>query len=301
MVIQNHFFPAAMYRNISFSPDGEYVMVTKIKRPFSYLVTFNRFPNESSIYNLNGKLIKTVNDVPLDEVRPKGFMATRTGKRNMSWRGDKAATLVWAEALDNGDPAIELDYRDAIYELNAPFNGSPKLLLKTKQRFAGIEWGNENIAIAYDYWRNTRNIKTYLFNPSDASEEPKIISDRSYQDVYSDPGNYVSSKNEFGRNTLEINGEKLYLMGAGYTKEGQFPFIDEYNAKTNSKKRIYQSEYTDKLENLNSAIDMKKGEILVRIESQTEYPNYYIRNIKKKSLKPITTFENPFKTLRIYR
>lgn len=291
------FLPAAMYRNISFSPDGNYVMVTKIKRPFSYLVTFNRFPNESSIYNLNGKLIKTVNDVPLDEVRPKGFMATRTGKRNMSWREDKPATLVWAEALDNGDPAIELDYRDAIHELNAPFNGSPKLILKTKQRFAGIEWGNENIAIAYDYWRNTRNIKTYLFNPSDASKAPQIISDRSYQDVYSDPGNFVSSKNEFGRNTLEINGNKLYLMGAGYTKEGQFPFIDEYDAKTNNTKRIYQSEYTDKLENLNAAIDMKKGEILVRIESQTEYPNYYIRNIKKKSLKPITTFENPFKTL----
>jgi dipeptidyl aminopeptidase/acylaminoacyl peptidase len=43
---------------------------------------------------------------------------------------------------------------------------------------------------------------------------------------------------------------------------------------------------------------MKKGEILVRIESQTEYPNYYIRNIKKKNdLTAITAFENPFKSL----
>ena len=292
------FLPADMYRGISFSPDGNYVMVTKIKRPFSYLVTYTRFPSESNVYDLNGNLVKKVNEVPLDEVRPKGFMATRTGKRNMTWRSDKPATLVWAEALDSGDPKIKVKYRDAAYELNAPFNGNPKMILKTLQRFSGVEWGDNNTAIVYDYWWNTRNTKTYLFDPSNPSKEPKIITDRSYQDVYSDPGNFVTSKNKFGRYTLEMDGNKLFLMGRGFTKKGQFPFIDEYNVKNGKKKRLYQSEYTDKLENLNSAIDMKKGEILVRIESQTDYPNYYVRNIKKKnSLKAITAFENPFKSL----
>lgn len=290
------FLDAEMYRGISFSPDGKYVMVTKIRRPFSYLVTYTRFPSESIIYDSNGKMIRTVNEVPLDEVRAKGFMSTRMGKRNMTWRGDKPATLVWAEALDNGDPAVEAEYRDAVYEVNAPFNGKPKLILKTKQRFSGIQWGDDNTAVAYDYWWNTRNTKTYMFNPSNA--KAKVISDRNYQDVYSDPGNFMSSKNEFGRYTLNMDNGKLYLMGDGYSKEGQFPFIDEYNIKTGKTKRLYQSEYTDKLETLNSAIDMKKGEILVRIESQKEYPNYYIRNIKKKNnLTAITDFENPFKSL----
>ncbi|WP_188375111.1 alpha/beta hydrolase family protein [Winogradskyella haliclonae] len=293
--VQN-FLNADMYRGINFSPDGNYIMITKIKRPFSYLVTYTRFPSESTIYEANGKKLQPVNDVPLDEVRPKGFMSTRMGKRSMQWRGDKAATLVWAEAQDNGDPAEEAEFRDAVYELKAPFNGTPKLILKTQQRFAGIEWGNDNTAMAYDYWWNTRNLKTYLFNPSNAKS--KVISDRNYQDVYSDPGNFVTSKNEFGRNTLELNGNKLYLMGDGYTKDGQFPFIDEYDIKSNTTKRLYTSKYTDKVENLSSALDMKKGEILVRIESPTEYPNYYVRNIKKKdNLKAITAFDNPFKSL----
>ncbi|MCD2260021.1 alpha/beta hydrolase family protein [Psychroserpens luteolus] len=292
------FLSSDMYRGISFSPDGNYVNVTKIKRPYSYLVTYTRFPNESIIYNMNGQKITTVNDVPLDEVRPKGFMATRKGKRNMSWRADQPATLVWAEALDGGDPAVEVDFRDAVYELKAPFNDKPREILKTKQRFGGIQWGNENTAIAYDYWINTRNTKTYVFNPSNNKVAPKIMSDRNYQDVYSDPGDLVTSKNTYGRYTFEINGDKIYLMGDGYTKEGQFPFIDEYNLKTNKTKRLYQSEYKDKLENLNSAIDMKKGKILVRIESPTEYPNYYIRNINKKNdLTAITAFDNPFKSL----
>ena len=289
------FLTSDMYLGISFSPDGEYVMINKVKRPFSYIVTYSRFPSESIMYEANGKKVITVNDVPLDEVRPKGFMSTRMGKRSMTWRGDQPATLVWVEALDKGDPAIETEFRDAIYELNAPFNGTPKVILKTQQRFGGIEWGNDNMAIAYDYWWNTRNLKTYLFNPSTA--EAKMINDRNYQDVYSDPGNYVSSENEFGRNTLTIIDDKLYLMGDGYTKDGQFPFIDEYHIKTGETKRLYQSSYTDKIERLNYAIDMEKGEILVRIESKKEYPNYYLRDIKNNKLTAITDFANPFKSL----
>ncbi|NNE30763.1 MAG: S9 family peptidase [Winogradskyella sp.] len=297
--IQGHvsgFLDAAMYRGINFSPDGKYVMVTKIKRPFSYLVTYSRFPNESIIYDSQGNKIQLVNDVPLDEVRPKGFMSTRMGKRNMTWRSDKPSTLVWTEALDNGDPAVEAPFRDAVYQVDAPFNGDPKLILKTKQRFSGIQWGDEKHAIAFDYWWNTRNTKTYLFNPSNG--EAKVIYDRNYQDVYSDPGSFVRQKNKFGKYVLNMENNKLFLMGDGYTKDGQFPFIDEYDINSEKTKRLYESDYTDKLETLNSAIDMKKGEILVRIESQTEYPNYYIRNINKdNALTAITNFENPFKSL----
>jgi hypothetical protein len=39
-----------------------------------------------------------VNEVALNEIMPKGFMATRTGKRNMNWRNDQAATLYYVEA-----------------------------------------------------------------------------------------------------------------------------------------------------------------------------------------------------------
>lgn len=291
------FLPTDMYEDISFSPDGYYVMITKIKRPFSYLVTYARFPSESNIYDSNAKLIQMVNQVPIDEVRPTGFMATRTGKRNMSWRSDKPATLVWVEALDNGDPEVKVEFRDAVHQLNTPFDGKPRMILKTQQRFAGIQWGNDDIAIANDRWWNTRNTKTYLFNPSDINSKTKVISDRSYQDVYSDPGNFVVSKNEFGIKTLDIQDNKLFLMGDGYSKKGQFPFVDEYDVKTNKKKRLYESKFTNKLESLISAIDMKEGEILVEIQSQTAYPNYYVRNLKKKSITAITAFQNPFKSL----
>ena len=295
----SNFLPTAMYRSISFSPNGDYILVSEIKKPFSYLVPYYRFPYNETVYDNNGKVVTVINEVPLDEVRPKGFMATRTGKRNFSWRNDKPATLYWVEALDEGDPENEVDYRDVVYQVEAPFTGKGKEILKTKNRFSGITWGDDKNAIAYDYWWNDRNTKTYLFNPSNMSEKPVIIFDRNYQDRYSDPGNFVTTRNKFNRSVLELNNQTAYLMGEGYSKEGQFPFVDEFNLKNKKTKRVYQSSYTDKKENLYDAIDMKKGKILVRIESQNEYPNYYFRNInKKEDLTPVTSFENPFKSLQ---
>ncbi len=292
------FLPAAMYRNISFSPDGKYVLVSKIKKPFSYIVTYSRFPFDESVYDANGNLIKVVNDVPLNEVQPKGFMATRKGKRNMDWRSDKASTLYWVESLDGGDPENEVAYRDVIYELEAPFSSEGKEILKTINRLYTIDWGNDNIAIATDYWWNDRNTKSYIFNPSDNSVPPVKIYDRNYQDRYSDPGELVTKKNKYGSNILEIIDGKVFLMGDGFSDKGQFPFVDAYDLSSQSTERIYQSSYTDKVETFNDAIDMKSGKILVRIESQNEYPNYYFRNIyNKEDLTPVTTFENPFKSL----
>ncbi len=291
------FKPAAMYSNETFSPDGNYVMVTTLEKPFSYIVPLNRFPQTTIIYDINGKTIKTVNEVPLNEIVPKGFMSTRKGKRNMYWRSDAPATLYYVEALDEGDQANEVPFRDELFLWEAPFNNEPKSLLKIKQRFANIQWGNKNNAVITDYWYDTRNSKTYLIDPSANGANPKLIWDRNYQDKYSDPGSFETKKNEMGSYVLAIENNKMYLLGDGYTKEGQFPFIDEFDITNLKTKRVYTSKLTDKKEDLLSIEDIKKGELLVMIQSKNEYPNYYFRNLKTKKLTPVTTFKNPFESL----
>ncbi|MHA7943375.1 alpha/beta hydrolase family protein [Formosa sp. 3Alg 14/1] len=288
-----------MYRGISFSPDGNYVMVTTISKPFSYLVPYYRFPSESIVYASNGDLIKSVLQVPLIEDLPKGFMAERTGKRDFDWRSDKPATLYWAEALDGGDPAVEVPFRDEVFQQDAPFNGKITSVLKTIDRFRGIVWGNDHTAIAYDNWWNTRNTRTYVFDPSNPNQDAKVLFDRNYQDLYSDPGEFVYTKNDFNEYVLDINKNTAYLIGDGYSDAGKFPFVDELNLSTKKTKRLYQSKLTDKMESISSALNTKTGEYVVRIESKNEYPNYYIRNIKKRNgLTPLTQFENPFKSIQ---
>ena len=287
---------SAMYSGISFSPDGNYVKINTVEKPFSYLVPYYRFPSTTTIYTKNGDKVKTVVEVPLIENLPKGFMSCRKGMRSISWRSDKPSTLVYAMALDEGDPENEVAYRDEVFELEAPFSGIPRSIFKTINRYSGISWASENVAIAYDYWWNTRNTKTYIFDPSNPENETAILFDRNYQDVYSDPGRFVMKQNEYGSYVIDLFKGNAYLRGSGYTEEGQFPFVSKMNLESGVITRLYTSPYKDKLESI-SDFDSKESIILVRIESPTEYPNYYIKNIRNNKSEQITFFENPFKTL----
>jgi len=292
----------AMYSDTDFSPDGNYLMLTTIQKPFSYIVPYHRFPSKIIVYDKSGKEIKLVNETPLREVLPKGFMATAKGKRDLEWRADKPATIYFVKALDEGDPEMKTDFRDEVFLWNAPFDKEPTPVVKTIQRYAGITWANETLAVLFDSWYDTRNRKTYLFDPSDPAKQPKIISDRNAQDIYSDPGDFATVKNQYGKHILAIENNTAYLLGDGYTKAGQFPFIDEYNLKTQKTKRIYQSVYTDKIETIFTIVDFKKGDVLVQIQSKSEFPNYYLRNIKTKALAQITSFKNPFESIKdIYK
>ncbi len=288
----------AMFRGMNFSPDGNYILITTIEKPFSYIVPYYRFPSTTIIYDKSGKEVKKILEVPLIEELPKGFMSTREGMRNLSWRMDKPATLYWAEALDGGDPANETEYRDEIFELAAPFTGEKRSLLKTINRFGGIRWANDQVAIASDRWWNTRNTKSYLFNPSDNSKNPEIIFDLNYQDRYNDPGDFVTTRNRYGKYVLEMEGENLYLIGRGYSDEGVRPFIDQFNYKTKNTDRLWRADGKETLESILDLKDPKKGILLTRIESKSQFPNYYFRNIKTGDLTQITDFKNPFAGLQ---
>ena len=286
-----------MYQNISFSPNGEFVMVTKIQKPFSYLVPYSRFPSKTMIYTKSGDTVRTMVEVPLIEDLPKGFMAVRKGKRNFSWRNDKPSSVYYSIALDEGDPENKVSFRDEIFQLDAPFQGKPLSLIKTENRYYKILWCNDSVAVANDYWWNNRNTKSYLFNPLNPSDEPQIISDRNYQDRYSDPGDFVENRNQYGRYVLALKNGKIFFLGDGFTEQGQFPFLDQLNINTLEKKRLYKSEYTDRMETL-QRYDIGKDELLVLIQSPTDYPNYYFRYLDKNKLDQITQFDNPFMGLQ---
>ena len=296
-----------LYLGESFSPDGKYVLVTTIKRPFSYIVPYYNFPTVTTVYDQSGAFIRTIYEKPLTDNLPKGFMAVQKGKRQIGWRNDQPATLYWAEALDGGDPAVEVPFRDEVFTWEAPFaENKSRSLLKTPQRYAGIIWGTAACAIVYDSWYNTRNEKTYAFNPEAPAKGLSLLFDRNSQDEYGNPGDFQTTRNQYGREVLELDGKNALLIGEGFSEKGQFPFVDQYNVQTKTKTRIYQSTYSDKLESIIDVLDLKKRELLVRIESPTEYPNYYIRKMqtysadaaKRMSLSippvAITHFGNPF-------
>jgi dipeptidyl aminopeptidase/acylaminoacyl peptidase len=288
----------AMFTQTDFSPNGDYVLITTIQKPFSYLVTLNRFPSKTTIFDKNGKEVKVLLESPLIEDLPKGNDATVKGMRSINWRNDEPATVYYAVALDEGDPEKEAEFRDEVFMIREPFTNQPVSVVKTTNRYAGITWGNNQVAIARDRWIKNRNTKTYLFNPSEPGTKPVVLFDMSYEDSYNNPGSFVTAKNQFGENTLVINGDKMYLTGQGFSPEGVRPFFDEYNLKTKSTQRLWRADGKENLETISDVIDAPRGVLLTRVESQTIYPNYFIRNtIRRIAPQQITFFENPVKSI----
>jgi dipeptidyl aminopeptidase/acylaminoacyl peptidase len=290
------FLPDDLYIGSSFSPDGNFVLVTTLQRPFSYIVPYSRFPMIQQVYNSTGQVVKEVNSVPLVEIMPKGFAAVRTGKRNVMWRNDAPNSLMYVEALDGGDPAKSVEFRDEIFSWTAPFNTPATSILKVKQRFEGVQFSDNNLLLVYDSWYDTRNQKTYLVNLKDNSY--KIIFDRNYQDAYGDPGSFQETKGKFGKNVLTVNQNKLVLFGDGFTKDGQFPFIDEFDLSTLKTKRIYTANFIDKKLDLIDFYDLQKGMVLVQLQSKSDYPNYFMLSLKNNKTSQLTFAKNPFEAIK---
>jgi hypothetical protein len=150
---------AAMHDGIALSPDGSLIMISEIEKPFSYFVPFDRFPYTTTIFDQDARPVYEVERSPLLEFLPQGFMAVQKGRRHIKWRPDKDATLIWVEALDEGDPEKEVNFRDEIFQLSFPFHADPVSVFKTKDRFAGIFYTENGKAVVFERWWKKQNAK----------------------------------------------------------------------------------------------------------------------------------------------
>lgn len=284
-----------MIKDYDLSPDQNYLLTKIINKPFSYLVPYYRFPYTVSTKNLDNNSIEIIANIPIDEVRPKGFDATREGIRSVSWRNDLGSELYWVEANDGGDPKIKTDHRDIVYTLSSPFNTEKKELVRTKLRFRNIIWGIGDEAIMGErLWKNRNEITSLL--DTDSRSVKKVLFDRQYDDIYSDPGAPVLSPNIFNRNVVDIKKNSFYMIGQGGSPEGYRPFLSQFNLKTLESKILFRSEapYYERPLKLTGS-DSKT--LITSRESKSDNPNYFIRNLNSKNIKQITYFENPYKKL----
>ena len=78
-----------------------------------------------------------------------------------------------------------------------------------------------------------------LQNVTKNNKSRKII-DRSYEDRYNDPGSPILETNKFGRSILAlIDDQKIFMTGNGASPDGDLPFIDEFDIKTNIKSSVF--------------------------------------------------------------
>ncbi len=290
--------PTGMIKSMDLSPDGSYLMVDLIKKPFSYLVPASRFPYDVEIWDKSGKKIKTLAQIPLDENRPTGFDATVTGPRNISWRADKGAMLYWVEAQDGGDPRVEIKDRDIVYTLAAPFASEKKKLASTPFRFAGIAWSDDSFALMNERWSASRKEIKSVINPSNPSQASRVIIERSSDDIYNDPGDPLFVENEFGKNVLMRSGDLVFMTSQGGSPEGNMPFLSTFDTKTKTQNILWRSQ-APYYERVVKVLDEEGTEFITLKESTDIQPNYWLINTKKRiAPMPLTNFAHPYESLK---
>ncbi len=280
------------------SPDAEYILVSQLMRPFSYMVTAGRFAELIEVWDIEGNPVFEVADFPVRDAIPIARGSTFEGPRSIVWRSDADATLCWVEALDRGDAGAEAELRDRIYWLDAPFDSEPAELFELRSRFGGIEWGNDSLAIVYEWWWPTRNLKAWRIRPGQPDSEALLLVDRSMEDRYGDPGTPRTRFNSRGKSVLvtSTDGISIYLAGEGASPEGDRPFLDRLDLSTLETERLFHSQppyYEQPLRFIN---DECTKFMFVR-ESVDEYPNSYVRDLSSNTDVQVTFYSNPVTVL----
>jgi dipeptidyl aminopeptidase/acylaminoacyl peptidase len=283
-----------IYTMVDPSPGGKDFLVVRLHRPYSYLFTYSAFPKEVEVWDAAGKVAYKVASVPLEDKVPMNGVAT--GPRSYQWRSTEPATLLWTEALDNGDPKQKVPYRDRIVMLKAPFTGAPVEIFKTEQRSGGMQWFEKGgLAIVSDTEPVKRVRRSFLINVDDRSVPARQLWSRDSRDRYNDPGSPISRALPTGNRAILMSGDCIYLEGAGSSPEGDRPFLDRFDLKTLKAERLFRSSATS-YESVVALLDDGAKRFITRYESPTEPPNYFIREGEQK--KAITTFKDNTPQLR---
>ncbi|MBD3278703.1 MAG: prolyl oligopeptidase family serine peptidase [Candidatus Aegiribacteria sp.] len=285
---------SGMYWYYSVSPDAEYLLVSQLQRPFSYSVTAGRFAEKIEVWDVRGNAVAEIASFGVRDDIPIAYGSTYEGPRSIGWRNDRDAQLYWVEALDGGDAGKDAEFRDRVFSLEEPFDEEPRAVMDLQSRYSGIMWGNDSLAIVSEWWWPTRNYKIWRIWPGDPDQEPQLLIDRSWEDRYNDPGSPMLTINSRGKAVLitSPDGSSIYLEGDGASPEGERPFVDRLDLTDLSKERLFRSQ-PPLYETPRSFIDDQCTRLLFTRESPSDYPNYFIRDVRDSTETQVTFYSNP--------
>lgn len=297
----------AIYTQASFSPDGNYLLTKRLVGPWSHEVAWWRFASEIEVWNEKGEQVTNIASLPLADNVP--VHGVPLGVRSVSWRPTAPHTLFWVEALDGGDPAAEASHRDKLMSLSAPFTAKPKEVFKAEHRIQiwRNAWGAESGMLMLTQ-RERMKRKRHIWMLDVDKGTSRLWYELDEDDRYGNPGNPLMRQLPNGRWVLREKNGDVFFRGDGATNKGDRPFLDLRNLKTGKTKRLFRCD-PNKYEYF-VAFAGSENKFVLRSESATEVPNYYLATIGKKikaaegeaihmtTRKPITQFKDPSPELR---
>ncbi len=273
----------ANYLSLQSAPDGRHVLVGTIHKPYSYVTTYDHFPQEVEVWDIADPahvVPHTIASLPLADRVP--IRGVPTGPRDFSWRPTAPATLVWAEALDGGDWKVKVPARDKILLIKAPFDTAPTEIARTGQRYVGMDWSERpEVALLNEYDNNRHWLHTSIVDVDDPQRTPRVLWDLSSDEHYAAPGNPVTRELANGFVVVRQQGDSIFLEGQGSSPVGDRPFLDRLDLKQLTYERLYRSSTTS-YERFLSFTGDDTRKFISWHQSPVDPPNAFARTLGKR-------------------
>jgi dipeptidyl aminopeptidase/acylaminoacyl peptidase len=271
--------PPGLYQHLRESPDGEHLLVHRLQRPFSFRVPCWYFARRVEVWSTDGAPEAVIADLPVSDEVPR--QGVPTGPRGVSWLESAPASLLWAEALDGGDPLAKAEHRDQVLRLTAPLGpgrAEPAVCALVQHRCLGWQdLAEPDRVLMTEHDRDRRWLTTRLSDLS-RPEHSRVIFDHSADDSYADPGTPMMRLHPDGRRTVLQDGPTIFLRGDGAGPAGDHPFLDALDLESGQSARLFASP-DDAYVRVLGFVEGRRDRVLTWHESPAEAPNLYLADL----------------------
>lgn len=286
-----------LYYSVDVAPGGDYLLVEALQQPFSYDVPWSRFAQTAEVWTLDGEPVAVLGEQDIADDVPIGGVVD--GRRSFAWQASHEAQVIWAEALDGGDPRVETDERDSVWALAAPFDGEPVEIARFEDRYYGTQFTSEGqTGIAVEYDRDTRVLRRWVVDFAAPGAEPRLAEERNLQDSYADPGTPLTTRNQFGQTVAAVVDGYMYNTGDGATPDGDRPFLSRVSFDTFASEILWRNS-GENYEEVIGLLEEDASRFLTSFEDPSTPPN--VRLHAGEDVSWVTEFPNPHPQLEDIR
>lgn len=289
----------AMIRGIDPAPDGEHLIVTRMVRPFSYIVPVNNFGRVEEIWDRQGTVLTELRTVALNTGRQSAGSDDDGDdgppeRRQLAWRPDGAG-LTFLQQEPAPEDSTEADAAadaptdagsnssrrrmDRVMQWLPPFrDGSETVVYETATRMQSHTFADDMSALFITERQGQNNHQYAVF--LDDPETKHTLVRWSNDDFYARPGSLLTESGPGAATVrLSADGSAVFFTGIQYDEDpltnGPRSFVDRVTIRTGEKERVYESSNDGEFERITTVIDPDLGDYVVTRESPTEIAQSY--------------------------
>ncbi len=303
----------AMVERVDVAPDGKFLRVTRMVKPFSYIVPVGNFGRVEEVWTAGGTVAATLAEEPLnvgiDTSRTPtapgvgGGEEARDGRREIVWRPDGPGLwfLERGRAPTGSDTLAIGDQRprrkDRLRQWLPPFDSTKvTTVLENDSPLSSLRY-SQNGKTVFLRERDGQTVHEFALFLAEPAKKYSLARYRA-TDVYAHPGTLVPESGlmpvanpfaEFGVPDRVIrpvkvsaDGERAFLAGTTYDRNpmitGPRTFIDRIEIRTGAKTRLFESGNDGLYERVLAYQKLDSLQLIVSRESATEPPQSFRRD-----------------------